>query len=108
MIVVSDTSPLNYLVIINAIDVLPQLFGEVYVPPKVIEELGHSKTPYVVKQWAFSPPAWLKVIAPTTTLAFSIAIDPGEAHAIALAKQLNATTVLLMTREAGASPNSMG
>ena len=45
MIVVSDTSPLNYLVLIGAIDVLPQLFGEVYVPPRVMQELQRSRTP---------------------------------------------------------------
>jgi len=30
MIVVADTSPLNYLVILGAIDVLPGLFNEVH------------------------------------------------------------------------------
>ena len=39
MIVVSDTSPLNYLILINAIDVLPMLFEEIYVPARVMEEL---------------------------------------------------------------------
>jgi predicted nucleic acid-binding protein len=32
MIVVSDTSPINYLVLIGPVDVLPQLYGEVIVP----------------------------------------------------------------------------
>ncbi len=32
MIVVSDTSPLNYLILVDCIDVLPQVFGQVYVP----------------------------------------------------------------------------
>ncbi len=44
MIVVSDTSPLNYLVLIGAIDVLPKLFGEVYAPPAVIQEFQHPRT----------------------------------------------------------------
>ena len=39
MIDVSDTSPLNYLVLIEAVEVLPALFGRVVVPPAVIEEL---------------------------------------------------------------------
>jgi predicted nucleic acid-binding protein len=38
MIVVSDTSPLNYLVLISAIDVLPKLLEQVYVPPSVVVE----------------------------------------------------------------------
>jgi hypothetical protein len=32
MIVVSDTTPLNYLILIEAAQVLPALFGRVYPP----------------------------------------------------------------------------
>ena len=39
MIVVSDTSPLNYLVLIEEVEVLPAVFGRVVVPPAVVEEL---------------------------------------------------------------------
>lgn len=39
MIVVSDTSPLNYLVLIEEVEVLPAVFGRVVVPPVVVEEL---------------------------------------------------------------------
>jgi predicted nucleic acid-binding protein len=95
VIVVSDTSPLNYLVLINAIELLPRLFGEVYVPPKVMEELGQPKTPEVVRRWTQVPPAWLKVHAPKVQLVFSIVLDPGEAHAISLAKELNAPAILI-------------
>jgi len=48
VIVVSDTTPLNYLVLIDAIDVLPKLFQEVIVPPSVMAELTRLKTPEVV------------------------------------------------------------
>ena len=41
MIVVSDTSPLNYLILLSHVDVLPRLFGQVYVPPSVLNELQH-------------------------------------------------------------------
>ena len=33
MIVIADTSPINYLVRINEIDLLPALFGRIIVPP---------------------------------------------------------------------------
>jgi hypothetical protein len=39
MIVVSDTSPLNYLVLIEAERFLPDLFGRVVIPPAVLAEL---------------------------------------------------------------------
>ena len=40
MTVVADTTPLNYLVLVNAIDVLPAMFGEVLTPQAVIGELN--------------------------------------------------------------------
>lgn len=39
MIVVSDTSPLCYLLVIEGIEVLPQLFGRVIIPQRVRDEL---------------------------------------------------------------------
>lgn len=95
MIVVSDTSPLNYLILINAVHVLPQLFAEICVPPAVIAELNHPKTPDMVKQWILSPPLWLIIRAPTTPAANSNLLDPGEAQAIELAKELNAAALLI-------------
>lgn len=49
MIVVSDTSPLNYLVLIGADDVLPALFGQVLAPPAVLDEMQHAKAPAQVQ-----------------------------------------------------------
>ena len=40
--VVSDTSPINYLIRIGEIDLLPKLFGEVLIPPAVLQELQHA------------------------------------------------------------------
>ena len=51
MIVVADTSPLNYLVLIDEVDLLPALFGEVLIPQAVFQELKHPKTPAKVQQW---------------------------------------------------------
>ncbi len=36
MIAVSNTSPLNYLILVEAIDALPKLFDEVISPPAVL------------------------------------------------------------------------
>jgi predicted nucleic acid-binding protein len=35
MIVVADTTPVNYLILIGEIDVLPKLYGRVVIPPAV-------------------------------------------------------------------------
>jgi predicted nucleic acid-binding protein len=99
VIVVSDTSPLNYLVLINAIEVLPILFGDIHVPPMVMEELKRSHSPALVRQWAKSPPAWLIVSAPTKTFNTSVRLDPGETQALSLATELGADIVLMDDRK---------
>jgi hypothetical protein len=38
MIVVADTSPINYLVLIEEIDVLTKMYGTVVIPRMVCEE----------------------------------------------------------------------
>ena len=38
-VVVADTSPLNYLVLIEAIDLLPRLYGTIIIPAEVLDEL---------------------------------------------------------------------
>jgi predicted nucleic acid-binding protein len=98
VIVVSDTTPLNYLVLINAVDVLPKLFQEVYVTTAVLGELMHAKAPETVCRWAQSPPAWLRVEDPLSLLPSTARLGPGEAAAISLAKERHIATVLIDER----------
>jgi predicted nucleic acid-binding protein len=51
MIIIADTSPLNYLILIDAIDTLKALFGRVIIPQAVFDELQREKTPREVKAW---------------------------------------------------------
>jgi predicted nucleic acid-binding protein len=98
MTVVSDTTPLNYLVLTATVDVLPAIFGRVYVPSAVINELSLPRSPAVVRQWASTPPAWLTVQDPAQ-------IDPllkfgaGEAAAISLALEIGADRILIDERK---------
>jgi predicted nucleic acid-binding protein len=57
MVVVADTSPLHYLVLVKVIEVLPQLFHHVLIPEEVHRELLHEKTPLVVRLWTADPPS---------------------------------------------------
>jgi len=98
VIVVSDTSPLNYLVLINAVDVLPRIFEKIFVPPSVVSELNRPKTPESVRQWANSPPGWLTIVAPHSRLASTAALGHGEADALSLAKELGISEVLIDER----------
>lgn len=60
MIVVADTSPLNYLVLIDAVDLLPDLFGTVLIPEAAFKELKHPQTPAKVRDWILSPPIMVR------------------------------------------------
>jgi predicted nucleic acid-binding protein len=51
MIVISDTSPINYLILIECVNVLPELYGRVVIPEGVFEELQRLSTPQVVREW---------------------------------------------------------
>lgn len=95
MIVVSNRTPLNYLVLIEVIDVLPKLFNEVYAPAAVMGELSHESTPESVRSWAAQPPQWLTVRSPALRLPSAAHLDPGEADAISLAKEIRAPAVLM-------------
>jgi predicted nucleic acid-binding protein len=107
MIVVSDTSPLNYLVLVEADRFLPELFGQVTAPPAVLTELQHSHTPPKVKDWAAHPPAWLRIVTPAPFVPFE-RLGPGESEAIALAKQLNADVLLMDERDGTTVAKQLG
>ncbi len=107
MIVVSDTSPLNYLVLIHAAEALPVLFQRVVAPPGVMAELQHPGSPDPVKRWAASPPGWLEVLPPTN-VDTSLALGLGETEAICLAEELKAELVLIDERQASAVARQRG
>lgn len=108
MNVVSDTSPLNYLVLIGLPEVLPQLFKEVHTPLEVVAELRHPRTPEIVRQWAGSPPQWLKVTHSAGTVQGSAHFGVGEVAAIALAKQLGAKWLLMDERDGSRFARAQG
>jgi predicted nucleic acid-binding protein len=110
-VVVADTGPLNYLVQIDAIDVLPKLFGKTIIPAAVYDELTHSGTPATVRAWATSSPAWLE-IRPNPAAARNITpsrtLEDGERAAIALAREIGADLVLMDDRDGVAFARSQG
>ena len=61
LIVVADTTPLRYLVVIAREHLLPSLYGRVLIPPAVAEELNHKSTPDVVRKWFAARPSWLEI-----------------------------------------------
>ena len=97
MLIVSDTSPLNYLVLVNAVDTLPVLFKEIYIPPAVLEELQHQRSPDSVRHWVENLPPWLQVRSPRKVSQLS-GLHRGEIEAIALAEELSADAILIDDR----------
>jgi predicted nucleic acid-binding protein len=95
MIVVSDTTPMNYLVLISAVDVLPHLFKEVIIPSSVLRELNHTKAPEVVRNWVKALPYWLQVSDPKSRLPSTALLDLGEADAISIAKERGIMDILI-------------
>lgn len=97
MVIVSNTSPLCYLILIGHADVLAKLYEEVHVAEKVIEELRHPDAPQLVREWAMTPPVWLKIHSdidePDPTLAV---LDPGERATLQLAEPLRADVILTL------------
>ena len=94
MIVVADTSPINYLVLIGQINVLPKLYGRILVPPAVLAELSHPLAPGPVREWSVGAPVWLEIVSPKITLVLP-KLDRGETEAIALATEVHANAVLI-------------
>jgi predicted nucleic acid-binding protein len=101
-LVIADTGPVNYLVLIGHIDLLPALFDKVILPSAVQAELTDPDAPPSVRNWIANPPAWLNVHeAPSrqSDQASIEGLDEGEAAAIALAILLDADLLLMDDRE---------
>lgn len=96
-VVVADTTPLNYLIIINRVEILASLFDEVMIPEAVMDELRHPKAPMVVSQWLQNLPAWFK-ISPVKHLDESVNLGKGENEAISLAIEWNVKIILMDER----------
>jgi predicted nucleic acid-binding protein len=109
IVVVADTSPLNYLIQIGCQDVLPTLFRRVFVPAAVLKELRHVGTPAVVQAFANQMPQWIEVrqvgLTPDPTLAL---LDPGEREAIQLAKEEHADLLLMDEKVGGRLARQQG
>ena len=50
-VVIADTSPINYLLLIGEIAILPRLYGQVLIPPEVLAELSDTDALPAVLSW---------------------------------------------------------
>ena len=97
-LVIADTGPINYLVLIGRIDVLPALFQKVLLPATVRDELLEG--PDLVGKWVAAPPSWIDVR--TVIYIHDVSernLDAGEEAAITLALELHADLLLMDDRD---------
>ena len=96
-LVVADTGPLNYLVLIGEIDLLPKLFEKVLAPEAVRDELTSRKAPESIRAWLAQLPAWLEFHPDPMrdNTGETSLLDRGEQPAIALALSVQADLVLM-------------
>jgi uncharacterized protein len=109
MIVVSDTTPLRYLVVLGIVDLLPRLFGQIHCPKVVLSECAHPHAPSALKLWVDHKPDWLQVHeVPELDEQLRGILDDGEASAITLARQLGAKLVLVDEKRGRRCANEAG
>ena len=100
MIVVADTSPLNYLIQIQCDYLLYDLYRRIIVPRAVMEELAHVGAPLTVRAWLERVPAWIEIrglsAPPDRTLEH---LGSGEREAIQLSNELRADLLLIDERK---------
>jgi predicted nucleic acid-binding protein len=95
-VIISNTTPINYLVLIDQINVLRHLYAHVMIPQAVFGELQDEGTPGKVKAWVASHPEWLEVRTVSAPLDPMLAsLDVGEREAISLAKEIQADALII-------------
>jgi predicted nucleic acid-binding protein len=101
-LVIADTGPINYLILIGHIDLLRALFEKVILPSVVKAELTARRAPSPVRDWVANPPPWVEIRE--TSIDFNSdpllkGIHAGERAAITLAATLHADLLLMDDRK---------
>lgn len=113
MPVVSNTSPIMNLAIVDKLFLLQKQFGEIFIPPGVFEELRiEEELPgcHLMRK-AIEEEQWIKVLAVDNLSLIQVLrreLDKGESEAIALALEIQAERLLLDEREARRIAKSLG
>ncbi len=112
MPIVSNTSPVLNLAIVGQLPLLRQQFGEIWIPPTVLDELRvEEDMPGSQSAREAMEEGWLRVEEVRSrplVQALHRDLDKGEAEAIALALQVGAEWTLLDEREGRRTAKSLG
>jgi predicted nucleic acid-binding protein len=93
--VVSNTTPIISLLKLNRLDLLKQLYKQVHIPVAVFNEIEAGKDKGFYKD--LSKISWIKIveIQDKQAVKYFLDLDSGEAEAIVLATELNASLIIL-------------
>jgi predicted nucleic acid-binding protein len=96
MIVVADTSPLNYILQLGLIEDLHLIYGKIVVPTGVLRELRHPQSPQIVRLWFGSLPEWVELkSAHRTDPTLPLHLGAGETEGINLALEFQPSLLLI-------------
>ena len=96
---VSNTTPLITLGEIGLLEVLRELYGEVWIPDSVFAEYHRGRAAYPQRP-DLHQSAWVSVHSVATNPQVPASLDAGERDAIALALATQASKILLDERDA--------
>jgi predicted nucleic acid-binding protein len=99
--VIANTSPIQYLFQVGLLDLLPSLYGRIFVPPAVRDELDRGKALGIALP-DLDGFEWVSLAAPETRVLLPLAsgLGVGELQVIALAKETAEHLALLDDRRA--------
>lgn len=100
MIIVSDTSPISNLILIQRLDILQKLFSEIIVPPAVDAEIQALRQ-FDKDLGEYENAVWIKIIEPHNLEKVQMLqsdLGTGEAQAITLALEINCDLLLMDER----------
>ena len=110
-VVVSDTSPICYLVLIGEAALLEKLYGRILIPQAVYDELQRPQAPEELRRWIASAPDWVDVISTadaSISPLVSASLGGGERSAIGLALKMKADLLLIDERAGSAEAQRLG
>lgn len=112
MPIVSNTSPILSLAVIDRLDLLRQQFTELFIPPVVQQELNpESDLPGAGTIQQALQDGWIRIVDlqdTKTAQALALELDQGEAAAIALALELELQDILMDEREGRTRAKALG
>ncbi|MEN8157765.1 MAG: DUF3368 domain-containing protein [Bacteroidota bacterium] len=93
--VVSNTTPLISLLKLSRLDILKDLYGVIFIPTAVFQEIEAGKSKKYYKD--LSEIEWINIVGiqDKQAVKYFLDLDSGEAEAIVLATEINADLIVL-------------